>query len=172
MQSRLKILGHAPHPMLIVFPLGLLATAVAFDLINLFGGSDIWLQTSYRMIAAGVITGVIAAVFGWIDWFAIPAGTRAKSIGLTHGLGNAVVLVLFAASWLVRRGDVTDPSAVAFVLSFAGAGLAVFTGWLGGELVERLRVGVDDEADLDASNSLRHGDDVNRGRLGGPPLTR
>jgi uncharacterized membrane protein len=115
---------------------------------------------------------VIAAVFGWIDWFAIPAGTRAKSIGLTHGLGNAVVLVLFAASWLVRRGDVTDPSAVAFVLSFAGAGLAVFTGWLGGELVERLRVGVDDEADLDASNSLRHGDDVNRGRLGGPPLTR
>ena len=172
MESRFKILGHAPHPMLVVFPLGLLATAVAFDLINLFGGSDIWLETSYRMIAAGVIMGAISAFFGWIDWFAIPAGTRAKTIGLTHGVGNAIVLVLFAASWLVRRDDVTDPNAIAFVLSFAGAGLAVVTGWLGGELVERLRVGVDDGADLDASSSLRHGDEGTRRRVGGPPLTR
>src|SRR3954454_21932992 len=114
MESRFKVLGHAPHPMLVVFPLGLLATAVAFDLINLFGGSDIWLETSYRMIAAGVIMGAVSAFFGWIEWFAIPAGTRAKSIGLTHGVGNAIVLVLFAASWLVRRDDVTDPSAIAF----------------------------------------------------------
>ena len=171
MQSRLKILGHAPHPMLIVFPLGLLATAVAFDLINLFGGSDVWLEASYRMIAAGVITGLLAAAFGWIDWFAIPADTRAKAIGLTHGLGNVVVLILFAASWLIRRGEVTDPDTVAFVLSFAGAGLAVITGWLGGELVERLRVGIDDEAGLDAPSSLREGTARVRGPVGGPPVT-
>jgi uncharacterized membrane protein len=43
----------------------------------------------------------------------------------------------------------------ALVLSFAGAGLATLTGWLGGELVERLRVGVDEGAHVDAPNSLR-----------------
>jgi uncharacterized membrane protein len=157
MQSRLKIFGHAPHPMLIPFPLGLLATAVAFDLFNLFGASDIWLEASYRMIAAGVITGLLAAAFGWIDWFAIPSKTRAKAIGLVHGLSNGAVLALFAISWLVRRGDVADPGAFAFVLSFVGAGIAVFAGWLGGELVERLRVGIDDDAGLNATNSLRQG---------------
>jgi uncharacterized membrane protein len=168
MQSRLKIFGHAPHPMLIPFPLGLLATAVAFDLINLFGGSDVWLQASYRMIAAGVITGLLAAPFGWMDWFRIPAGTRAKTVGLIHGLGNVTVVALFAISWLVRRGDIADPGAVAFVLSFAGAGLAVVTGWLGGELVERLRVGIDDEAGLNASSSLHQGRAGMHGPLGGP----
>ena len=30
MESKAKVLGHPIHPMLIVFPLGLLATAVAF----------------------------------------------------------------------------------------------------------------------------------------------
>jgi hypothetical protein len=33
------------------------------------------------MIAAGIITGLLAAVFGAIDWVAIPAGTRAKGSG-------------------------------------------------------------------------------------------
>jgi uncharacterized membrane protein len=31
MESRAKLAGHAIHPMLIVFPLGLLTTAVVFD---------------------------------------------------------------------------------------------------------------------------------------------
>ncbi len=35
--------------------------------------------------------------------------------------------------------------------------LAVVTGWLGGELVERLGVGVDNGANLDAPNSLAGG---------------
>lgn len=33
MESRAKLLGHPIHQQLIVFPLGLLATAVIFDLI-------------------------------------------------------------------------------------------------------------------------------------------
>lgn len=162
MESRAKLFGHAIHPMLIPFPLGLLATAVAFDLINLLGGSGLWLEASYRMIAAGVLTGLAAALFGWIDWFALPARTRAKAVGLLHGAGNVAVLLLFAASWLLRRDDATDPGVAAFVLSFAGAGLAALTGWLGGELVERLRVGVDDDAHLDAPNSLRGPASVDR----------
>ena len=35
MESKAKIFGHAIHPILIVFPLGLLATAVIFDVIYL-----------------------------------------------------------------------------------------------------------------------------------------
>ena len=63
-------------------------------------------------------------------------------------------MILFVGSWLLRRPEPLNPSMIAYVLSFAGAGLALLTGWLGGELVERLGVGVDDGANLNAPNSL------------------
>ena len=82
MRAGAKLLGHPIHPMLIVFPLGLLATAVAFDIVSLASGADEWFRISFWMIAAGIIGGLLSAVFGLVDWIAIPAGTRAKSIGL------------------------------------------------------------------------------------------
>jgi len=63
---------------------------------------------SFYMIAAGIITGLLAAVFGLVDFLAIPAGTRAKSIGLLRGCGN-VVVGLFALSWGLRRGAPDAP---------------------------------------------------------------
>jgi len=154
MNSKAKLLGHPIHPMLIVFPLGLLATAVIFDIIHLAGGSAQWSVTAYWMIPAGIIGGLLAAVFGLVDWWAIPSGTRAKRVGLIHGVGNVIVVVLFFFSWLLRRGAPDAPAGLAYVLSFVGVGLALVTGWLGGELVDRLAVGVDDGANLDAPSSL------------------
>jgi uncharacterized membrane protein len=155
MESKVKALGHPVHPMLIVFPLGLLATAVMFDILELItGNGDFSIAAAYA-IAAGVIGGLVAAVFGLLDWLAIPNGTRARRLGLWHGGGNVVVVLLFAISWLIRAGaDAWDPSVAALVLSFAGVAVAGVTGWLGGELVNRLGVGVDDGAGLDAPSSL------------------
>ena len=154
MESRARILGHAIHPVLIVFPLGLLATGVIFDAIYLIWGDATMATVAYYMIVAGIIGGFLAAVPGWIDWLAIPSGTRAKSVGLMHGLGNVLVLLLFIGSWWLRRDAPERPETLAGILSFAGAGIALITGWLGGELVERLGVGVDDGANLNAPNSL------------------
>src|SRR3954467_28060 len=102
MESKAKLLGHPIHPMLIVFPLGLLATAVAFDVVGLVRSQNSWFGVSYWMIAAGIIGGLLAAVFGLIDWIAIPSGTRAKRIGLFHGVANVLVTMLFIASWFMR----------------------------------------------------------------------
>jgi uncharacterized membrane protein len=154
MESRAKLFGHPIHPMLIPFPLGLLATSVVFDIIHRLTGNEPWAEVAYWMIVAGIIGGLAAAPFGWIDWFAIPDGTRAKAIGLWHGVGNVFVLVLFAVSWFLRRDAPDQPELLAFVLSLAGVALAAFTGWLGGELVDRLGVGVDRGANLNAPSSL------------------
>jgi uncharacterized membrane protein len=154
MESRAKLFGHPIHPMLIPFPLGLLATSLVFDVIHRLTGNEPWAEVAYWMIVAGIIGGLAAAPFGWIDWFAIPDGTRAKSIGLWHGVGNVVVLALFVVSWFLRRDAPAEPGILAFVLSLAGVALAVVTGWLGGELVDRLGVGVDRGANLDAPSSL------------------
>jgi uncharacterized membrane protein len=154
MESRAKVLGHAMHPILIVFPLGLLATAVIFDVVYMIWGNPTFATVAYWMIVAGIIGGIVAAVPGWIDWFAIPDGTRAKSVGLVHGLGNVLVLLLFIGSWWLRRDAPERPELFEHILSFAGAGVALFTGWLGGELVERLGVSVDPGAHINAPNSL------------------
>lgn len=155
MESRAKLLGHPIHQMLIVFPLGLLAMAVIFDLLALAMGQGYWSEVAYWMIAAGVITGLIAAPFGLIDWMAIPSGTRAKRIGAIHGIGNVLVVLLFAGSWLMRGAAPSSPTGLALALSFVGGASALVTGWLGGELVDRLAVGVDEGAHVDAPSSLR-----------------
>lgn len=154
MEARAKLLGHPIHQMLIVFPLGLLGMALFFDLIGLGTGRPGLLQASYFMIAAGILTGLLAAVFGLVDFLAIPSGTRAKRVGLLHGVGNVVVVALFAASWWLRRGSPEAPGSVPVILAAVGVGIALVTGWLGGELVDRLGVGVDDGAGLDAPSSL------------------
>jgi uncharacterized membrane protein len=154
-----KLLGHPVHPMLIVFPLGLLATAVAFDIVGIIGGGAGWFSVSFWLIAAGIIGGLIAAPFGLVDWLAIPAGTRAKAVGLYHGAGNAIVLLCFVVSWFLRRPAPQDPGAFAFVLSFFGVVLSLATAWLGGELVYRLRIGVDANANPSAPSSLNHPED-------------
>ncbi len=92
MESKAKILGHPVHPMLVVFPLGLLATAVVFDLIHLATRNMQWSIAAYYMIAAGVIGALVAAPFGAVDLMAVPRGTRARRIGAVHGAGNAAVL--------------------------------------------------------------------------------
>ena len=155
MEARAKVFGHPIHQMLVVFPLGLLSTALVFDLIALANDRHQGLFTAaYYMTAAGIVTGLLAAVFGLTDFLKIPAGTRARRIGRLHGLGNVVVVALFAASWWLRRDAPIDPPVLAIVLAAAGAALSTATGWLGGELVDRLGVGVDDGANLDAPSSL------------------
>lgn len=155
MEAKAKLLGHPIHQMLIVLPLGLLITAVVFDIVHLLGGAAQWSQLSYWLIAAGIVGGLIAAPFGLIDWLGVPAGSRAKRVGAVHGLGNVAVVALFAVSWLLRQSSLpAAPGGSAYVFSFAGFALAAVTAWLGGELVNRMGIGVYPGANADAPSSL------------------
>jgi uncharacterized membrane protein len=155
MESRAKFLGHPVHPMLIVLPLGLFIAAVVFDAVYLWRGSATFATVAYWNIAGGIVGGLLAAVFGLIDWLAIPGGTRAKKIGLLHGGSNVVVVLIFAVVWLMRSNTPgAAPTTTLYLLELVALGLGSVGGWLGGELVDRLGVGVDDGAHLDAPSSL------------------
>lgn len=158
MESRLKLLGHPIHPMLVMFPLGLFVTSVIFDFADVIGGPSLLGEVAYWNIVAGLIGGVLAAFAGLIDFVGIPGGTRAKRVGAIHGLLNVGVLLLFAAVWLARRG--TEGHVVnggLFALELMALVAAGVSAWLGGELVDRLGVGVDRDADLDASSRFDTG---------------
>ena len=155
MESKVKLLGHPIHPMLVMFPIALLSTAVLFDALYLMTGAGDFARFAFWSISVGLAVGLGAALFGLIDWLAVRPGTRAKRVGAWHGLGNVVVVLLFVVSWATRLGDLEyAPGILPFVLGLIGLGIALVTAWLGGELVYRLRIGVDDDAHADAPSSL------------------
>jgi uncharacterized membrane protein len=157
MTSRAKMLGHPIHPMLIPFPVGLFTAAVVFDVIYLINGRPGFTVAAAYAIAGGIIGGALAAPFGWIDWFKIPSDSRAKRVGLWHGFANAAALVLFAISWWLRfDAGAWNPTTAALVCSFVGIAVAGPAAWLGGELVDRLAIGIDEGANPDAPSSLTH----------------
>ena len=90
-----NLFGHAIHPILIVFPLGLLGTAVIFDIIYLIWGSGLMAQVSFWMMTAGIIGGLLAAPFGFIDWMADAKWHPCKNYrrrSRDHQRGSAVII--------------------------------------------------------------------------------
>jgi len=154
MAGRINLLGHPVHPMVIVFPLGLLPAAVACDIVYLVRGGMFVAHVAYWLIAAGVLSGLFAAIFGLADWLGLPSGTRAKRVGLLHAVVMVVVVLLFAVSWWLRRPSPTTPTMLAVGIGIVAVCIALVGGWLGGELVYRLSVGVDFDAHVDSPSSL------------------
>jgi uncharacterized membrane protein len=154
MAGKINLLGHPVHPMLIVFPLGLLPTAVACDIIYWITHNPHWGHIAYWLIAAGVLSGIVAALFGFADWWALPGGTRAKQLGVSHLVVNAIMLVLFAISWWLRRAAPDQPTTITTALAVVAVLFGSVGGWLGGELVYRLSVGVDFDAHVNSPSSL------------------
>ena len=138
MKAKARLFGHPVHLILIVFPLGLLATSFFFDLAWLVNGSAELALVASWLIFAGVLGGLAASLFGLIDWLAIPRGTRAWRVGAWHGGGTLIVAALFAVSWWIRRDQPSHPDAIAIALSGCGVVLIVVTGWLGSELADRM----------------------------------
>ncbi|MDG4825524.1 DUF2231 domain-containing protein [Asanoa sp. WMMD1127] len=154
MHARIRALGHPVHPMLVMFPAALFVTGTIFDLVQLIGDNAVFGEVGFWTITVGLIGGVLAGATGFADWTKIPAGTRAKRVGRLHGLLNAVVLVLFLVAWLLRVGEEGhEAGAFAFVLEVLAVAIAGSAAWLGGELVDRLGIGVDPDAHADAPPS-------------------
>lgn len=155
MQGKAKLLGHSIHPMLVGFPVGLLGVVPIFAGVALATHAARWAEISFWMLTCGLCGGLLAAVFGLLDWLSIPTGTRAYRVGLVHLALNLMVMGCYGATWglMVARGP-AEPNVLAFVLSLLGLCLLGVSGWYGGELVEQHRMGVRDEAHLDAPSSL------------------
>lgn len=155
MESRAKLFGHPIHQQLIVIPLGAFTIAAVYDLVYIFTGAPGAALTAFWVIGAGIVGGAAAAIFGFIDWWAIPSNTRAKQVGLRHAAANSLALAVFIGAWLWRLPfDHRFPPEGAAWLSVVGLALGGIGGWLGGELVARLGVGVTPGAHVDAPSSL------------------
>jgi uncharacterized membrane protein len=140
-----SIARHPIHPMLVVFPLGLLLTAVLFDILLLATGQSLWRTLAFYNLAAGIIGGLVAAVPGFIDYLTLRG--PARRIGTWHLVVNVLSLIVFAVSFLLRTQTgaqwVPPSSSLPQALSMVGAVVLGVGGWLGGHLVYVHGMGVE-----------------------------
>ncbi len=140
--------GHPFHPMLVPIPIGAWVTSLVFDVASHWSGeAEVFTKASFWLIAVGILGAVAAAAFGLLDLLAIPRGTKAFRLGLTHMSLNLITVVLYAISFAVRRGQLDDGAVDVWPLVLSAVALAVLavSGWLGGEMSYRYGVRVADE---------------------------
>ncbi len=144
MRSHAHFKGHPLHPMLIAFPVAFTVGALVADLLGVAGGwPSVWTTGAY-LSAAAVVTGLVSAVPGVIDYLSvIPPDSSAKKRATQHMVVNVTALLAFAAGWAFRDTASLRPGGGTLVLELAGVGLMAVGGWLGGTLVYRNQIGVD-----------------------------
>jgi nitrite reductase/ring-hydroxylating ferredoxin subunit/uncharacterized membrane protein len=130
-------LGHAVHPMLTDVVIGSFTSASLLDLFAPSGDGS----TSETLIAVGLAAYLPTAATGFNDWAdSEPVQAAVRRAGLVHAGCNAVASVLYAASWGARKRGARGRGAA---LGFAGLGVLMVGGYLGGHLSMSKGVGPD-----------------------------
>jgi len=145
--SKAKLGGHPIHPMLVAFPIAFYAAAFIGFIVYQSNHDAFWFRLAYYFGVAGVVTALLAAIPGFIDWgVGIPTSSAAKRRGLTHASLNVGALLLFGITAIVFRNQIGNPPdsvGLAIVLTGIGFILTMAAGYHGWELIARHKVGVD-----------------------------
>lgn len=140
--SSVAILGHPIHPVIVIFPVAFLSAAAGSDIGYWLTKSEFWADASSWLIGAGVLAGVAAAAVGMLDFIRIPR-VRNRTAGWAHMWLNVAVLVLSAVNFALRlfySESIILPAGL--ILSSVVAALLLASGWYGGELTFRHKIGI------------------------------
>jgi uncharacterized membrane protein len=141
-ESAAAIAKHPLHPFLAAFPITLLVSAFLTDVMFWRSGDMFWARGSLWLIGVGLLTGVVAAMAGLVDFLAVRRA-RALAAGWVHFIGNDVALVITAWNFWQRTEDLTGVIVpTGLILSGAVVLILSVTGWLGGELAFRHHIGM------------------------------
>lgn len=141
-RSTVTIAGHPLHPILVTLPIGFWVAALLSDIAYTRGHWGMWAYVSSWLLAAGIVSAVLAAAAGFIDFLGEPR-IRALRKAWYHMFGNVVALVLAIVNFFVHLRDGAEAVLPTGIwLSAVTVVLLLFNGWMGGELVFRHRVGV------------------------------
>jgi uncharacterized membrane protein len=138
----MRIFQHPIHPMLVPVPIVCFLGVLLTDLTYWWSGEMMWANFSAWLVTVGVIFGVLAAIFGLID-FLMSRSIRAQAPAWPHAIGNVVLLILAALNMFVHSRDAwTSVVPWGLALSTATVLILFFTVWMGRALVYSHRVGV------------------------------
>jgi len=134
-------LGHPLHPVVTDLPLGVWATALVLDGLEVATGRTECGRSATTAIQVGLIGALGAAITGATDWQ--HTEQRARRLGLMHGLWNIVAAALYTTSLVQRQRQHHSAGRWLALLGFAVASGASY---LGRHFVYGERLGVDHAA--------------------------
>jgi uncharacterized membrane protein/nitrite reductase/ring-hydroxylating ferredoxin subunit len=144
MKSKAILLGHPVHPMLIPFPFAFLTGSVVFDMVGWLRDAPSWWTTGGHLAGAGIVTAIVAAIPGLIDFvYTVPPASSGKIRATKHMIANLSAVGIFVAAWWIRGGSAAQPGLLVLALEVLGMAVLGFGGYLGGTLVTRNLISVD-----------------------------
>ena len=135
------------HPALVHFPIALLLSAVALDVFAWWRPSESLNRMAIGLLIAGVVAGWLAANFGLLAFYTVPAHTHDAHHLMFWHIGAAVsTLLLFTwlavVRWFHRAEPITRPRRIVGLIA---AAFLMTTGALGGHIVYHGGAGVQPE---------------------------
>jgi len=152
--STASIAGHPIHPLVVTIPIAFFVAAFVCDLVFWRSANAMWASGATWLIGFGLIGAAAAAVLGLIDFLG-DHRIRALNDAWWHAGANVIVVLIELYSWYARYTQ--GPEAIVptgLVLSLVVVLLLLFSGWKGGELVFRHRVGVLEDPDKLQARSI------------------
>ena len=141
-ESKVAILKHPVHPLLVVVPLAFLLVVAPADLLFLWSGLPFWAQLGAVLNGAGLAMGLVAGAVGLVDLLLIPVVRRHVS-AWSHAMAAVMLLAVAAANaWLRWPDPVAAVWPWGLLLSSLMAVLVGVAGWLGGGLSFHHGIGV------------------------------
>lgn len=139
-------LGHPLHPAITDIPIGAWLLGAIFDIIWLIApDANAWAaRGAEAAVLIGVLGAVGAAVTGATDWSDTYGAER--TVGLYHAGLNALALVLYIISFIIRLTIPSGESLAAAILGFIGIVVVLVAAYLGGDMVFGKATGVNHTA--------------------------
>jgi len=142
LHSTAKVARHPIHPMLVPFPIVCFIGTLLTDIAYWQTAEMMWANFSAWLLTAGLALGALAAIAGLIDFLG-DRGIRTHRSAWIHMLGNLVAWLLALLNAFVHTRDAwTSVVPTGLILSALVVLILLFTGWLGGSLVYRHRIGI------------------------------
>ena len=143
MRSRAHIKSHPIHPILVAFPIAFFTGTFLCHVAGWILESDGLITTSYYLNAGGIAFAVLAAIPGIIDFiYTVPPKSSAKKRGAKHGVLNVLMLLIFTVAFFYRRNEDFN-TYILLGMEVLGLIILRIAGWMGGTLVYRNQIGVD-----------------------------
>ncbi|HET9768046.1 MAG TPA: DUF2231 domain-containing protein [Thermoanaerobaculia bacterium] len=151
MRSRASFAGHPIHPAMVAIPIGAFTVTLVADVVTYATGDPGWGDTARYALIVGIIGALLAAVFGFIDYFKVTMSEAGFRVARRHMILNLTAVALFVVSLWLRLRDPDGWCIPGFVASTVAYLVVSASGYLGGELVFKHKVGVVETADREAT---------------------
>src|SRR3954467_823589 len=147
LRTTAQIAGHPLHHMLVGFPIAFFVATFVCDLVVWRSGLAGWALATQWLLGAGLVMAALAAVAGLTD---VLGDRRIRDIHdvWLHAGGNVVVVLLELYNFYSRYTQGMPAIVPAGpVLSLIVVCTLLLTGWKGGGMIYRHRVGIRNDGD-------------------------